>query len=164
MRDVSEGEMVVADEIIWEENGEIETQVADARWRCVVEESARRAAIKYRRGRVYSAERALLGTVEKREAGRRFGALMVEMEGSGIVREARRHQLPVAMARVVVDAVDLDLAGLPLPGGFSAKMVVDVAIKPAAWVALARLASAAARAGAVLTKLVAGLGESEGWS
>jgi len=161
---VDEGEMVVADEIIWEENGRIETQVADARWRRVLEESARRSAIKYRSGRVYSAERALLGTVEKGEAGRRFGALAVEMEGRGIVREARRHQVPVAMARIVVDAVDLDLAGLPLPGGFSARMVMDVAIRPAALLALARLASAAGRAGAVLTKLMVGLGEMEEWT
>lgn len=162
--DVDEGEMVVADEIIWEENGEIESQAADSHWRGVLEESARRSAIKYRRGRVYSAERALLSTVEKREAGRRFGAVAVEMEGRGIVREARRRQLPVAMARVVVDGVDLDLGGLPLLGGFSAKAVLDVAVRPGAWLELGRLASAARRAGAVLTKLVSNLGESKGWT
>lgn len=94
-------------------------------------------------GRILHSDFVLASAAQKREAGERSGALVVDMESAAIGEWARRRGLPALAVRVVFDEI-----GRPLPASGWA------ALNPFSWPRLAALWPAQRRCSAVLSSVV----------
>jgi nucleoside phosphorylase len=102
------------------------------------------AGIRAARGDLVSSP-VVLATVEAKRAAAACGALVVEMESAAIAAEAARRGIPFHGLRVVLDGVAEAIPGTPAlvdatTGDLRARGVAELALRPAAWLTVARLA------------------------
>jgi nucleoside phosphorylase len=149
------GDLVLANAVLWEEAGRCRRyDVPEALARAA--EAALPAALRRgaARGPLLSSP-AILGTPSaKREAGRRFGAVAVEMEAAALAQHAAERGAGLLPLRAVLDPIELSLAELPAdldrPAG-RARLLA----RPAVWPLLGTLRHHAAAAARTLAEAAA---------
>ena len=103
------------------------------------------------RGTLLTVPAMLATPAEKEAAGGRFNAVAVEMECADVARYAADRGVRFLPLRVILDPLELSLAGLPPDLDASWRARTRAALAPGTWPLLAVLARHAARAGATLT-------------
>jgi nucleoside phosphorylase len=147
------GALVLSGTIIWEEQGDVHRYDVPYEIVRMVEAALppdlRGSVV---RGTLLSSALVIATPAEKERAGRRYGAVAVEMEAAGLAASAAGRGIGFLPLRAILDPADLSLAGLPenLERSWAAR--VRLVRMPATWPLLVRLRHHLGAAGATLTR------------
>lgn len=137
----------------------------DARWRGRIAACFAKLGVDVRPGDLAESDRVLATPAEKTAFGTLRGAAAVDMESAAVLRVAARRGLPAVVARVILDAVDLELppyllhrsdalGRAHLPG-----VLIDLLRAPGSLPALLRTGRAFQRAAGTLRRVGQALGD-----
>jgi len=152
------GDFVLSRTVLWDENGQLRRHEV-ARGLVDTVETAlppelRRAAL---RGALLSSPVVLATPAAKEEAARHYGAVAVEMEAAALAGYATDNGIAFLALRVILDPLDLSLAGLPKNLDTSWAARARLVGMPATWPLLLLLRRRATAAGITLRKIAAAI-------
>jgi len=150
------GDVVLPTTIVWDEPAGIRRHVVPPdTWRMVRARLPSASAARLLDGALVSSAVILASPEEKRAAGSRFGAVAVEMEAAGLIDPASARGASVVALRVVLDSLEVSLAGLPpnLDSSWTAR--AQLLTRPELWSRVVALARTVPAAGRVLTDTLA---------
>jgi hypothetical protein len=147
---------VLSQTVLWDESGQLHRHEV-ARGLVDTVETAlppelRDAAL---RGALLSSPVVLATPAAKDQAARHYGAVAVEMEAAALAGYAADHGIAFLALRVILDPVDLSLAGLPKNLDTSWAARARLVGMPATWPLLLLLRRHVAAAGMTLRKVAA---------
>ena len=111
-------------------------------------------------GRILSVGRMIAGAGEKKQLGRTFNAVAVDMESAAIARVCAEHDVPFGAIRAISDTVDEDLPKAvtrfyDADGDLQVVHIIAELVKhPSLWKTLSRLQTQTAAAGDALRKFL----------
>ncbi|MGO9602889.1 MAG: hypothetical protein ACLQAT_05710 [Candidatus Binataceae bacterium] len=111
------GDLVLADRVMVHHAADVEPEHVTAIDENNLSELGRMlngAGLRYSSGTILTSHRVLPGSVEKRRANERTGAIAVDMETASIASEAGARGIPFASVRTIIDAADDDVVGAGL--------------------------------------------------
>ncbi|HKN01032.1 MAG TPA: hypothetical protein VJX23_10995 [Candidatus Binataceae bacterium] len=111
------GDLVLADRVIVHHAADDEAEhvtAIDAEHLSQLGRMLHGAGLRYSSGAILTSHRVLPGSVEKRRAKERTGAIAVDMETASIASEAGARGIPFASVRTIIDAADDEVVGAGL--------------------------------------------------
>jgi nucleoside phosphorylase len=148
------GDFVLSRTVLWDENGQLRRhQVAPGLVDTVetaLPPELRHAAL---RGALLSSPVVLATPAAKEQAARHYGAVAVEMEAAALAGYAADHGIAFLAIRVILDPMDLSLAGLPKNLDTSWAARARLVGMPATWPLLLLLRRHVTAAGITLRKV-----------
>ncbi len=136
----------------------VDSSRSDASWVQFIKLLAEKQSLKLYEGIFLSDAKALATREEKRSAGAKTGALLVEMESQAIFEVCRDKKIPFGSIRAVSDPADqnLPLAAIAISpnGKLTAKFWRAFLSRPQEWVDIIRLSLSSKKANRSLQKIL----------
>jgi nucleoside phosphorylase len=152
------GDFVLSRTLLWDEDGQLRRHEMARGLVETVEKALppefRHAAL---RGALFSSPVVLATPAAKEQAARHYGAVAVEMEAAALAGCAADRGIAFLALRVILDPVDLSLAGIPKNLDISWAARARLLGMPATWPLLLRLRRHVTAAGITLRKITAAI-------